>query len=163
MGQVISNLRAKISRLQGDCTRAALKLEAEYKEKHKLELKAADLNTKLTEARQGLRETRNALQNVQQATEHLLQKRDDRDAQLRKVVEINKGLEARIRELEAKLKDAESMYKSQQFHYQNLSNENQLDRARLEDELLINRELTFKVRGEYDKLRSDMKLLSMES
>ena len=110
---IIANLRAEVTRLQGKCGRAAAALEAEQRAKHLLHLKAAELQSKLVEARQGLRETRGALENVQSATERLLQRRDDGDAQLRKVIEINRTLESRAKDAERLVQEQRQQFKSE--------------------------------------------------
>ena len=82
------------------------RLHMELKERHILEMKIKDLTEKLLDARKGLQETGAALYKVQQATDALMKKRDQREIQLQKAQEVNAAQEARIVELEGKLSKA---------------------------------------------------------
>ena len=72
------------------------RLHMELKERHSLEVKNRDLSEKLLDAKRGLHETGSALYKVQQATDQLLNKRDQREAQLLKSLELNRTYEGRI-------------------------------------------------------------------
>jgi len=106
------NLQLKLQEVEEECMRYSIALQGEVKEKRKLELRNADLSSKLADARQGLRDTQAALTNVQQATEQLIQKRDHRDSQLQRVLAENKLYEARVYELESNLRNAETSVKT---------------------------------------------------
>ena len=106
------NLQLKLQEVEEECMRYSIALQGEVKEKRKLELRNADLSSKLADARQGLRDTQAALTNVQQATEQLIQKRDHRDSQLQRVLAENKLYEARVYELESNLRNAEMSVKT---------------------------------------------------
>ena len=75
----------------------------ELKERHMLEVKNKDLNEKLLDARKGLLETGSALLKVQQATEQLMNKREQKDLQLQRALESHKQYEIKIADLETKL------------------------------------------------------------
>lgn len=68
-----------------------------------LEVKNKDLNEKLIDARKGLLETGSALLKVQQVTEQLMNKREQKDIQLQRAMELHKQYEIRIADLETKL------------------------------------------------------------
>ena len=71
------------------------RLHTELKERHLLEVKNKDLNEKLIDARKGLLETGSALLKVQQVTEQLMNKREQKDIQLQRAMELHKQYEIR--------------------------------------------------------------------
>ncbi len=86
------------------------RLHVELKERHTLEMKNKELTEKLLDARKGLQETGAALYKVQQATDQLMRKRDQREVQLQRALDGNTIYEAKIAELEAKLTKTEGIY-----------------------------------------------------
>lgn len=82
---------------------STIRLHMELKERHSIEAKNKDLNDKLMDARQGLLETGTALFKVQQATEQLMSKREQKDIQLQRAMEAHKQYEIKIADLETKL------------------------------------------------------------
>ncbi len=85
------------------------RLHVELKERHTLEMKNKELTEKLLDARKGLQETGAALYKVQQATDQLMRKRDQREVQLQRALDGNTIYEAKIAELEAKLTKTEGI------------------------------------------------------
>lgn len=66
------------------------RVHAELKERHLLEGRNKELTDKLLDARKGLQETGTALFRVQQATEQLMNRRDQREVQLQRAIETHK-------------------------------------------------------------------------
>lgn len=90
-----------------------ISLQGEMTMRQKLEARNEELNGKLIDAKQGLQETRNALLKVQQTTEQLVARRDEREQQLSKIMSISKNYEKRIQELEMQAMKAEDAAKLQ--------------------------------------------------
>eukprot|EP00981_Chlorochromonas_danica_P003662 scaffold681_cov173-Ochromonas_danica.AAC.25 len=88
-------------------------LQTEINARQKLESRNGELTEKLTDAKKGLQETRNALIKVQQTTEHLVRRRDEREEQLAKVMAISRTYERRIEELEVLATKSEEVPKLQ--------------------------------------------------
>jgi len=130
-------------------------LENEAKERRKAEMKVLELTSQLEDARRGLRETQNALMDVQHAAEVLTQKRDERNAQFQKILMENKTLEAKIFELEMQLRNAEKATKGLQS-----SSEDRL--SRLQDELTVALEASHKHQTENTRHKTDRARIEAE-
>ena len=87
--------------------RAVMRADTESNERQDLEKRNSDLNSKLMEARQALKETQGALQSVQLATEHLTHKREQREEHIAMLTQENSDYVSKIAALEARLQDAE--------------------------------------------------------
>ena len=130
-------------------------LENESKERRKAELKILELTSQLEDARRGLRETQNALIDVQHAAEILTQKRDERNAQFQKILMENKTLEAKVFELEMQLRNSEKVTKSA-----SVSSEDRI--SRLQDELTVALEHSHKYQTESTRFKTDKQRLESE-
>lgn len=155
MSFVIAGLQQKLSESHDELMRMSIKLDTELKEKRKMEQRNADLNSKLTDARQGLRDTQAALQSVQQATEQLTIKRDQRDVQLNRLLAENKAYDNRIYDLELKLRENESTVKSL------MSSKDEVV-EKLHAQLQQAQDASFKAQGEVVRLRGEKTLMETE-
>jgi hypothetical protein len=102
---VINSLRSKVIEL-------TYKLEMELKERRKAEQRVTELNIQLEEAWRGLKETQSVLREVQHATDSLTKKRDERVAELHKILSENQSLETKIFEVERQKLTIENSYRS---------------------------------------------------
>ena len=75
-------------------------IRSETKMRLMAERKNIDVSHKLAEARRGLQDTRNALLKVQGVTDDLMNRRDQRDAQLQKAVALNKAYERKMADIQ---------------------------------------------------------------
>ena len=152
---VVRNLQVKLQEVEEECMRYSIALQGEIKEKRKLELRNADLSSKLADARQGLRDTQTALTNVQQATEQLVQKREQRDSQLQRVLTENKMYEARVYELETSQRNAENAVKTLTMNRDELI-------EKLQTQLGEAQETYFKAQSECVRHKGDKTMLEAE-
>ena len=130
-------------------------LENEAKERRKAELKILELSSQLEDARRGLRETQNALMDVQHAAEVLTQKRDERNAQFQKILMENKTLEAKIFEQDMEIRNMEKLMKANSAAAD--------DRAsKLQDELNTNLEASHRVQAENTRNKTEKARLEAE-
>lgn len=155
MSFVIAGLQQKLSESHDELMRMSIKLDTELKDKRKMEQRNADLNSKLTDARQGLRDTQAALQSVQQATEQLTIKRDQRDVQMNRLLAENKAYDNRIYDLELKLRENESTIKSL------MSSKDEVV-EKLHIQLQQAQEASFKAQGEVVRMRGEKTLMETE-
>jgi len=109
----IALLRVQLSETMEENSLIKTRLHMELKERHTMDSKNKELNDKLMDARKGLQETGTALFKLQQATDQLMNKRDQREVQLQKAQEINRLNVAKISDLEARLSVAEDGMKFQ--------------------------------------------------
>lgn len=140
---------------QDESARVNAMLENEAKERRKAEMKVLELTSQLEDARRGLRETQNALMDVQHAAEVLTQKRDERNAQFQKILMENKTLEAKMFELEMQVRNSEKATKSLQS-----SSEDRL--SRLQDELTVALEASHKYQTENTRHKTEKARLDAE-
>lgn len=83
------------------------RLHKEMMEKQALEYKNKELVEKLLQAREGLQETHNALYKVQQSTDELAEKDEERDYKVKVAMEQVKLKDEKIAELQSKLLESE--------------------------------------------------------
>lgn len=114
--QVVAALHAKILEAQEETKRSYAKADLAMKEKERIEERNEELNSKLSDTRQGLRETQNSLQAIQSSTEQYIQRRDGRDVQYQKIMTDNKNLLLKISELEENYRNLESAYKTEIYN-----------------------------------------------
>ena len=107
MTRLVSNLQVSLREAQEEYVRAVMRADSESNERQDLEKRNSELNNKLMEARQALKETQGALQSVQLATEHLTHKREQRESHIATLTQENNDHVSKIASLEAKLRDAE--------------------------------------------------------
>ena len=155
LSYVVRNLKSKLQEVEEECMRYSIALQGEVKEKRKLELRNSDLSSKLSDARQGLRDTQAALSHVQQATEVLIMKRDQRDQQLQRVLAENKVYEARVYELENALRSSETSIKSLTANRDDLID-------KLQGQLGDGQDSLFRAQSEAVRLRGEKELIDAE-
>jgi len=155
LSYVVRNLKSKLQEVEEECMRYSIALQGEVKEKRKLELRNSDLSSKLSDARQGLRDTQAALSHVQQATEVLIMKRDQRDQQLQRVLAENKVYEARVYELENALRNSENSLKSLTANRDDLID-------KLQQQIGDGQDSLFKAQSEAVRLRGEKELIDAE-
>jgi hypothetical protein len=153
---VMTGLHAKLLEAQDECLRQASLLDAETKERKRQEQRNNELNAKLAEARQGLRDTQHALQNVQQAMEQAFIKRDQKEILLQKVQAENKQLLDRVGDLESRLKDAEGSAKLLVAGREALMEQ-------LKEQLSVSQDSLHKQHAETLRLRGEKTLLEAEN
>lgn len=152
---VLNALQSKLKEVQSDCMRHAIRADTESNERRKVEQKNSDLNAKYADARQGLRDTQAALQNLHEAHEQSVQKRDQREAQFQRMVSENKMYETRIDELESRLRVAESSTKATKFGSDAITDQ-------LKEQLAKEQEKVFKLQSECVRVRGEKTLLDAE-
>lgn len=130
-------------------------LTKEAEERRKAELKILELTSQLEDARRGLRETQNALLDVQHAAEVLTQKRDERNAQFQKILMENKTLEAKIFEMEMETRNSDKIHKNQTVQSEERS-------IRLQEELTTITEASHRHQSESTRNKTDKARLEAE-
>jgi chromosome segregation ATPase len=105
--RLVGSLQSSLREAQEEYVRAVMRADSESNERQDLEKRNFELNGKLMEARQALKETQGALQSVQLATDHLTNKREQREQYINELKEENGAYMSRIAVLESKLQDAE--------------------------------------------------------
>ena len=108
MSMNMKSLKKSLAEAQEEHRRAISRIELESNERRVLERQNFDLNNKLIEARQALKDTQAALQSAQFSTDHLNNKRAHREAYIKELSDVNTTNVSRIAVLEAKLKEAEN-------------------------------------------------------
>ena len=103
----MKSLQMSLTEAHEEHRRAMSRVELESNERRALEQHNFDLNNKLVEARQAVKDTQSALQTAQFATDQLTNKRSQREAYIKELSDVNTTNISRIATLEAKLKDAE--------------------------------------------------------
>ena len=103
----MKSLQTSLAEAHEEHRRAMSRVELESNERRTLEQQNFDLNNKLVEARQAVKDTQAALQSAQFATDQLTNKRTQREAYIKELSEVNNSNISRIATLEAKLKDAD--------------------------------------------------------
>lgn len=103
----MKSLQASLAEAHLEHRRALNRVELESNERRKLEQQNFDLNNKLLDARQAVKDTQAALQSAQFATDQLTNKRNQREAYLQELSAVNTTNITRIATLEAKLKEAD--------------------------------------------------------
>jgi hypothetical protein len=107
----MAEIHQKFSEIYDENNLLRISLQAEVNIREKLEKKNREISEKLVETRQGLQETRTALINLQAVTEDLIQRKEEREMQLQKVISISKTYERRIAELETNSVKSEEVAK----------------------------------------------------
>jgi chromosome segregation ATPase len=103
----MKSLQTSLAEAHEEHRRAISRVELESNERRALEQQNFELNNKLIEARQAVKDTQAALQSAQFATEQLTNKRSQREGYIKELSEVNNTNISRIATLEAKLKDAD--------------------------------------------------------
>ncbi|RYH06179.1 hypothetical protein EON65_43210, partial [archaeon] len=109
----LNEINQKIIELLDENNMLRISLQGETSLRVQLEDRNHELNEKLMEAKEGLQETRNALLKVQQTTELMVSKRDERESQMNKMIQMSRQYEKRISELEGEAGKAEELGKTQ--------------------------------------------------
>jgi len=104
----MKSLQTSLAEAHEEHRRAINRVELESNERRTLEQQNFDLNNKLLEARQAVKDTQAALQSAQFATDQLMNKRNQREEYIKELSEVNTTNISRIATLEAKLKEADN-------------------------------------------------------
>lgn len=104
----MKSLQKSLAEAHEEHRRAINRVDMESNERRALEQQNFELNNKLLEARQAVKDTQAALQSAQFATDQLMNKRNQREAYIKELSEVNTTNITRIATLEAKLRDADN-------------------------------------------------------
>ncbi len=152
---MLTGLQNKLQETQEECMRLTIQVESEARERRKQESKNGELNGKLSDCRQGLRDTQSALQNVQQAMQQLTMKKDQKEILYHRVVAENKVYESKIADLEIRVRDGESTSKTVTVGREAVIEQ-------IKEQLSVSQDSLYRVQTECTRLKGEKTLIEAE-